>query len=178
MSHTIRLFNVISRTLVGGVLHLFRNAVGVFYSPYKVGHLFQVSKRHHTKTLIKCLKLEIILNSIYTIIFPEYLLGSPHSIVPSMLVSVILVSEFKLASLGWFVRWVESSCTTTVLLSAASRILFMHAAFLHSSYPAFSPNVSLKFWWCNHSVILTWFELGKILHFIISKRSNFHMVDN
>ena len=33
----IRLFNVISKTLVGGVLHLSRNPVGVFYSPNRQG---------------------------------------------------------------------------------------------------------------------------------------------
>ena len=32
---TIRLFSVISRTLVGGILPLCRDAVGVFYSPHR-----------------------------------------------------------------------------------------------------------------------------------------------
>ena len=35
---TIRLFSVINRTLVEGVLLLCRDAVGVFYSPSRVGH--------------------------------------------------------------------------------------------------------------------------------------------
>ena len=34
---TIRLFSVISRTVVEGVLLLCRNAVGVFYSPSRLG---------------------------------------------------------------------------------------------------------------------------------------------
>ena len=36
---TIRLFSVISRTLVGGVLPLFREAVGVYYSPSRLGNV-------------------------------------------------------------------------------------------------------------------------------------------
>ena len=39
---TIRLFNVISRTLIRGVLHLCRNSVGVFYSPSQLGWLCDV----------------------------------------------------------------------------------------------------------------------------------------
>ena len=38
MSLTIRLFNFISRKLDGGVLPHCRDAVGVFYSPSKLGH--------------------------------------------------------------------------------------------------------------------------------------------
>ena len=38
-SLTMRLFSAISRTLVGGILHLRRDAVGVFYCPNRLGNL-------------------------------------------------------------------------------------------------------------------------------------------
>ena len=37
---TIRLFSVIARTLIGGVLPLCREAVGVFYSPSRLGYIY------------------------------------------------------------------------------------------------------------------------------------------
>ena len=41
---TIKLFSVISRTLVGGVLPLCREAVGVFYSPSRLGKITNTSR--------------------------------------------------------------------------------------------------------------------------------------
>ena len=37
-----------------------------------------------------------------------------------------------------------------------------HVASLCSSHQAFSQNVSLDFKWCNHTVVLTWLQLGRI----------------
>ncbi len=46
---TIRLFSVISRTLVGGVLPLCREAVGVFYSPSRLGNIWDKGSSLITK---------------------------------------------------------------------------------------------------------------------------------
>ena len=40
-SLNIRLFSVISRTFVGGILPLNRDTVGVFYNPSRLGHLLR-----------------------------------------------------------------------------------------------------------------------------------------
>ena len=50
---TIRLFSVIHRTLIGGVLPLCRGAVGVFYSPSQLGKLIQKNQITFTSNFKK-----------------------------------------------------------------------------------------------------------------------------
>ena len=77
-----------------------------------------------------------------------------------------------------FARWEVSGRTTAVLQGAASRICSkQHAATLCSSHLAFSPSVSLESEWCNHTVVLTRLQLGRI-PILFHQRSNFHMVNN
>ena len=43
---------------------------------------------------------------------------------------------------------------------------------------SFSPNVSSESKWCNHRVVLTRLQLGRIPFFILSEKSDFYVVDN
>ena len=61
---TIRLFSVISRTLVGGVLPLCREVVGVFYSPSLLGKdLF----KNHLSSIEPYVKIDHFKNYPYSI---------------------------------------------------------------------------------------------------------------
>ena len=76
-----------------------------------------------------------------------------------------------------FARWesVQLLCS----LGTAFRICSKQSIiFLCSFHLAFSPRVSLKSKWCNHTVVLSWLQLGKSSRFILSERSDFHMVVN
>ena len=79
-----------------------------------------------------------------------------------------------LSSMVWEM---ESNCTAVVLLGTAFRICSKgHAVFLYSSYLASSLGALLKFKGCNHAVVLTWIQLGRIL--VLSDRSDFQMAVN
>ena len=57
-----------------------------------------------------------------------------------------------------------SGHTDAILKGADSRICSeQHVAFLFNFHLAFSPGTSLKFKWCNHTIVLTWQLLGGIL---------------
>ena len=55
---TIRLFSVVSRTLIGGVLPLGRDAVSVFYSPSWLGNLARTNKKMYIYTYI-CINIKV-----------------------------------------------------------------------------------------------------------------------
>ena len=64
--------------------------------------------------------------------------------------------------LGQFVRWKASVHTAAVLSGVVSKIYSEQlAASLCGSHLASSPSVSLKFRWCNYTVILTQSQLGR-----------------
>ena len=92
--------------------------------------------------------------------------------------------NFLLVLFGWFVRWEVNGHTIAVLLGTASGIcLKQHVASLCSSHLALSSNILLKSKWCNHAVVLTWLQLGRIpikwrkYRFIFrSKNLNIHLV--
>ena len=71
-----------------------------------------------------------------------------------------------------------SAHTTTVLYIASRRCSKQHAAFLCSFHQSFPPCILLKFKWCNHTVVLTWLELGRIPILFLSKGLHSHIVIN
>ena len=52
-----------------------------------------------------------------------------------------------------------------------------HAVSLCGSHLVFSKNFFLESKWCNHTVVLTWLQFGKIPA-LFHQRSIFHMIDN
>ena len=53
----------------------------------------------------------------------------------------------------------QDSCC---FLGATSRICSKeHITFSRSSYLVFSQSVSLESWWCNHTAVVTWLQLGR-----------------
>ena len=77
-----------------------------------------------------------------------------------------------------FVRWEVNGCTSAVLWCAASRICSeQHVTSLCTSHLAFSPGILLKFKWCDHTIVLSQLQFGKI-PILFHQRSEFHMVIN
>ena len=73
-------------------------------------------------------------------------------------------------------KWLYNCCFCRVLLSVVVQNSMQHS---HSFYlAAFSSSVSLESMLCSHTVVLTRLQLERISLFILSKRSDFHMVDN
>ena len=70
-------------------------------------------------------------------------------------------------SLAWLARWEDSGCTAALLQSAASRICSkQHVTSLCSSRSDFSSGVLLKSRWCNHAVVLTRLQNGRLFKFL------------
>ena len=75
-------------------------------------------------------------------------------------------------------RWKVRGHTAEVLKGVASRICSkQYAVSSCSSNLTFSPGISLKSKWCNHTIVLTQLQLRRIL-ILFYQRSNFHMVIN
>ena len=73
------------------------------------------------------------------------------------------VPHVWLILLGWFARREVSGCTAAVLWSASSRICLKQlTASLCSSHLVFSPSLSSKSRWCDHTVVVTRLQLGRI----------------
>ena len=53
-----------------------------------------------------------------------------------------------------------------------------HVAFLCSFHLAFSQCILFEFKWCTHTIVFTQPQLGKKSCFILSVRSDFHMINN
>ena len=91
----------------------------------------------------------------------------------SLLSSSLLSPTLSNTSCQFYVDvcWEVSGCTTAVLWSAALRICSkQHTASFSSFYQAFSPSISLKFKWCDYTVVLTRLHCGRntILSYIWS----------
>ena len=77
----------------------------------------------------------------------------------------------------WFVRWVISGSTAAFLWGATFRICWkQHTESLYSYHLAFSPSVSLKSKWCNHTVVLTQVQLRMIPFLFYQRDQSLHLL--
>ena len=142
---TIRLFSVISRTLVRGVLPLCREAVGVLYSPSQMGKLFcstLFTRLHTLKKIITYFFLTRRCNPIiYYLTGSEWTWkwrGSPHSpALQDLSLTIRLFSDISRTLIRWSYPSVE-----------------MHSAY--SKSPVNWIYVSLELQLCNHTIVLIW----------------------